>query len=133
MYVALGSNLGDRDGHLAFARREIALLPGTGIVTATEVEETPPFGPVAQGPFLNQMLLLETALDPEPLLDALLDVERRAGRDRAHEVRWGPRTLDCDIVRFGDHAMRTARLTLPHPGIASRDWWQRELAALGAS
>ena len=62
VYVALGSNLGDRARHLAFARDQIARLPGTRIVAATDVEETPPFGPVEQGPFLNQMLRVETAL-----------------------------------------------------------------------
>ena len=132
-YVALGSNLGDRAAHLAFARDEIGKLPGTRVVASTDVEETPPFGPVAQGPFLNQMLAVETALEPEALLDALLDVERRAGRDRAREVRWGPRTLDCDIVQFGARSLATPRLTVPHPGIAARDWWRRELAALGAA
>jgi 2-amino-4-hydroxy-6-hydroxymethyldihydropteridine diphosphokinase len=133
VYVALGSNLGDRAGHLAFARDEIGRLPDTRVLDATEVEETPPFGPVAQGSFLNQMLAVETTLEPEALLDALLDVERSAGRDRAREVRWGPRTLDCDIVRFGERALATPRLTVPHPGIAARDWWRRELAALGAA
>jgi 2-amino-4-hydroxy-6-hydroxymethyldihydropteridine diphosphokinase len=131
-YVALGSNLGDRAAHLAFGRDAIGRLPGTRVVAATDVEETPPFGPVAQGPFLNQMLAVDTTLGPEPLLDALLDVERRAGRDRAREVRWGPRTLDCDIVRYGERTLTTPRLTVPHPGIPDRDWWRRELAALAA-
>jgi 2-amino-4-hydroxy-6-hydroxymethyldihydropteridine diphosphokinase len=132
VYVALGSNLGDRAAHLAFARDAIAALPGTRVVGASPVEETTPFGPVAQGPFLNQMLAIDTSLDPEALLDALLAIERRAGRDRAASVRWGPRTLDCDIVRYGDRAVDSPRLTLPHPGLADRDFWRRELAALGA-
>jgi len=132
VYVALGSNLGDRAAHLAFARHEIARLPNTRVVAATDVEETAPHGPVEQGPFLNQMLLVQTSLEPEALLAALHDVERRAGRDRAREVRWGPRPLDCDIVRYGERAISTPRLTLPHPGIPSRDWWRRELAALGS-
>ena len=131
-YVALGSNVGDRAVYLAFARDAIDTLPGTHVVAATDVEETAPFGPVEQGPFLNQMLAVDTTLAPDALLDALLDVERRAGRDRSREVRWGPRTLDCDIVLFGARSVSTPRLTVPHPGIAGRDWWQRELDALGA-
>jgi 2-amino-4-hydroxy-6-hydroxymethyldihydropteridine diphosphokinase len=130
-YVALGSNLGDREAHLAFARSAIAALPGTRLAGASDVEETAPFGPVAQGPFLNQMLAIDTVLRPEALLDALLAVERAAGRERATTVRWGPRTLDCDIVMYDAEAHASPRLTLPHPGLADRDFWRRELAALG--
>ena len=128
--VALGSNLGDRAAHLAAAQAAIAALPGTRVAAASRVEETAPVGPVAQGPYLNQMLRLETSLDPHALLHALLGVERAAGRVRAE--RWGPRTLDCDIVRYGRRAVRTARLTLPHPELPRRDWWQRELVELDA-
>jgi 2-amino-4-hydroxy-6-hydroxymethyldihydropteridine diphosphokinase/dihydroneopterin aldolase len=131
-YVALGSNMGDRAAYLELARGAIDALPLTAIAGASGVEETPPIGPVDQGPFLNQMLAIDTALDPETLLDALLAIERAAGRDRATGVRWGPRTLDCDIVLFADRTMRSARLTLPHPGLTDREFWRRELHELGA-
>ena len=131
--LALGSNLGDRAAHLAHARRAVAALPGTRLVAATDVEETAPVGPAGQGPYLNQMLLVETTLAAEPLLDALQEIERAAGRDRAVEARWGARTLDVDIVRYGDATIATARLKVPHPQLPHRDWWQRELAALGVS
>jgi 2-amino-4-hydroxy-6-hydroxymethyldihydropteridine diphosphokinase len=128
VYVALGSNLGDRERHLAFARAEIAALPGTRILDATAPEETAPFGPAGQRSYLNQMIALETELTPHALLAALQGIEQRAGRTR--EVRWGPRTLDLDIVRFGDRAIADERLVVPHPGLPERDFWQRELRAL---
>lgn len=131
--VALGSNLGDRTAYLAAARAAIAALPGTRIIAASRVEETVPIGPGAQGAYLNQMLRLETTLAPLALLDALLDVERAAGRTRTPSERWGPRTLDCDVVRFGARVVRTERLTVPHPELSRRDWWQRELAELDAA
>ena len=127
-YVALGSNVGDRDAQLAAARAALARLPGSRILKATAVEETAPVGPVAQGAFLNQMIALETELAPLALLDHLLDIERAAGRERT--VRWGPRTLDLDIVLFDTQTVAHPRLTVPHPELHNRDWWRRELAAL---
>jgi 2-amino-4-hydroxy-6-hydroxymethyldihydropteridine diphosphokinase len=93
------------------------------------VEETAPLGPVPQGPFLNQMLKLETALGPWALLAALLAVEGAEGRERT--VRWGPRTLDCDLVLYGLERVNLPDLKVPHPEIARRDFWQRELRELG--
>jgi 2-amino-4-hydroxy-6-hydroxymethyldihydropteridine diphosphokinase len=128
VYIALGSNLGDRDGMLALARRAIGGLPGTRLIAETAVEETAPFGPPDQPPYLNQMVAVDTMLTPHALLDALLGIERDAGRTR--RVRWGPRTLDLDIVRYGDRRINDARLTVPHPGLADRTFWQREVAEL---
>jgi len=132
VYVALGSNLGDRAAHLAFARARLAALPGSRLVAVSRVEETAPLGPVPQGPYLNQMVLLETARDPLDLLRCLLDIEAEAGRARGPALRWGPRTLDLDIVRFGDRELAGAELTIPHPELPHRDFWQRELAELEA-
>jgi 2-amino-4-hydroxy-6-hydroxymethyldihydropteridine diphosphokinase len=126
--VALGSNLGDRAGWLASARAAISLLPATRIVAASRVEETIAFGASAQGPYLNQMLALESALHETTMLDGLQRIERRLGRVRRE--RWGARTIDLDIVRFGDRVTRSARLTLPHPGLDAREFWRRELAEL---
>jgi len=127
-YVALGSNLGDRHAALAFARRRLAELPGTRLVAATAIEETEPLGGPPQGAYLNQMVLLETELSPRSLLDACLAIERSFGRERGE--RWAPRTLDLDIVRYGDREITEPGLLVPHPGVASRPFWQRELAAL---
>ncbi|HEY6854305.1 MAG TPA: 2-amino-4-hydroxy-6-hydroxymethyldihydropteridine diphosphokinase [Gemmatimonadales bacterium] len=132
VYVALGSNVGDRAAHLAFAREQLARLPQTRVLAASTVEETAPLGGVPQGPYLNQMVLLETALEPADLLARLLAIEAARGRDRAATVRWGPRTLDLDIVRFGDRVIAEPALTVPHPGLAHRDFWQREVAELEA-
>ena len=95
------------------------------------MEETAPIGPVPQSPFLNQMVAVQTSLSPRALLDALLDIERAEGRVRAE--RWGPRTLDLDIVRFAVQTVDEPGLTVPHPELPRRDFWQRELAELGAS
>lgn len=128
--MALGSNLGDRAAHLARGRERLRGLPGTRLTAASTIEETAPLGPVRQGPFLNQMVLLETALEPEELLTHCRAIEHEAGRVR-HE-RWGPRTLDLDIVRFGDRSLRTPTLVVPHPELPNRDFWARELAELDA-
>ena len=126
--IALGSNLGHRAAWLSGARGALALLPATRVAAMSSIEETPPVGPVAQGAFLNQMVAIETALEPLALLDALQLIERRMGRVRRE--RWGPRTIDLDLVRYAGREVRTPRLTIPHPGLRSRDFWRRELAEL---
>jgi 2-amino-4-hydroxy-6-hydroxymethyldihydropteridine diphosphokinase len=126
--VALGSNLGDRDAHLHAARKALASLPQTLLVAASAIEETPPLGGMDQPPYLNQMVLLETGLEPRALLQACQDIERREGRERTE--RWGARTLDLDIVRFGDRRVNERDLIIPHPGLPHRDFWQRELAEI---
>lgn len=126
--IALGSNLGDRGAHLSAAREALAAIPGTRVLAVSDVEETAPIGPPGQGPYLNQMAALVTTLEPLELLDRLLEIERSRGRVRS--VRWGARTLDLDIVRFGDRRISTPRLVVPHPELGHRDFWQRELAQL---
>jgi 2-amino-4-hydroxy-6-hydroxymethyldihydropteridine diphosphokinase len=130
-YIALGSNLGRREVFLAEARRAIAALVGTRVLGETDVEETAPIGPVAQGPFLNQMIAIETELSPQNLLVELQRIEGDAGRVRS--ARWGPRTLDLDIVMFENQTVQEPGLTVPHPEISNRDFWLRELSALRSS
>ena len=130
VFVAVGSNLGDRDRHLAAARRGIDALPGVRDLVGSPIEETAPLGDRPQPAYLNQMLRLHTTLAPLALLDALLDIERREGRTR--DERWASRTLDCDIVRFGGRSIAHPRLTVPHPELGRRDFWQRGLDALAA-
>lgn len=127
-FVALGSNLGDRAAYLAEARAALGALPGTDLVAASAVEETAPLGPVPQPAYLNQMVLLRTTLGPRGLLEACLAIERDAGRERGE--RWGPRTLDLDLVRVGGHTVDEPGLRLPHPELPHRPFWQRELAEL---
>ena len=126
--MALGSNLGDREAHLAFARAQLARLPDSRVLAVSAVEETPAVGPGPQGPYLNQMVLVETGLEPAALLAACRAIEDARGWERRE--RWGPRTLDLDIVRFGDRTVREPGLVVPHPELARRDFWQRELAEL---
>jgi 2-amino-4-hydroxy-6-hydroxymethyldihydropteridine diphosphokinase len=127
-YIALGSNEGDREAHLAAARAALAALPDTRVVGVSSVEETEPLGPVPQGAYLNQMVAVETSLAPRALLAALQRIEHAAGRVRT--VRWGPRTLDLDIVLFERQRVAEPDLVVPHPELPNRDFWRRELAEL---
>ena len=126
--MALGSNVGDRAAHLAYARTRLAGLPDSRLLGVSQVEETAPIGPVAQPPFLNQMVLLETRLEPAELLAQCRAIEAERGRERRE--RWGPRTLDLDIVRYGTRTVQTPELTIPHPELPNRDFWQHEIAEL---
>ncbi|MEO5904810.1 MAG: 2-amino-4-hydroxy-6-hydroxymethyldihydropteridine diphosphokinase [Gemmatimonadaceae bacterium] len=127
-YIALGSNLGDRHATLARAREAIGQVRGIKIIGESEIEETEPVGPIPQGLYLNQMIAVHTSLSPRSLLEALNRVERSAGRVRA--VRWGPRTLDLDIVLIEGAEYSDDELTVPHPELPNRDFWLRELAEL---
>jgi 2-amino-4-hydroxy-6-hydroxymethyldihydropteridine diphosphokinase len=129
-YIALGSNVGDRSAHLAHGRARLAQLPGVRLLRESRIEETAPLGDVPQGPYLNQMVAIATTLSPESLLDVLHAIERERGRERRE--RWGPRTLDLDIVLVEGVTSTTDRLVLPHPAIGAREFWQRELAELDA-
>jgi 2-amino-4-hydroxy-6-hydroxymethyldihydropteridine diphosphokinase len=126
--VALGSNLGDRASHLQAAREALGAIPGTRLLAASAIEETAPLGGMDQPPYLNQMVLLETNLEPRALLQALQTIERREGRQRTE--RWGARTLDLDIVRFGNRQVKESDLIIPHPELPNRDFWRREMAEL---
>lgn len=127
-YVALGSNLGDRRAYLALGREGLAGLPRSHLRGVSSIEETEPLGPIPQGPYLNQMAALETDLAPAELLEALQSIERNAGRVRG--ARWGPRTLDLDIVLYEQQSVATDRLVIPHPELARRDFWRRGLGEL---
>jgi 2-amino-4-hydroxy-6-hydroxymethyldihydropteridine diphosphokinase len=127
-YIALGSNLGNRARHLEAARDALAVLPHSRLIAASTVEETPPLGAKDQPAYLNQMVLLETALDPHALLSACQAIERSEGRVRTEH--WGSRTLDLDIVRYGNRRVTDADLIIPHPELPNRDFWLRGLAEL---
>lgn len=127
-FIALGSNLGDRRAQLAQARVALTLLTSSRLRAIGSIEETAPLGGMAQAPFLNQMVALDTTLRPLTLLAVLHGIERSLGRMRS--TRWSARTIDLDIVRFGDRELQTPTLTLPHPGIAHREFWRRELEEL---
>lgn len=118
--VGGGSNLGDRDGHLDAADRALRASPAIRHVRRGPTLETDPVGPPGQGPYRNTAWRLETVLAPRALLDLLLGIERTRGRDRARGVRWGPRTLDLDLLVHGEAAGRWPGLILPHPHLHER-------------
>lgn len=117
-YISLGSNLGDRLGHLARGLRHL-LAPGqVDLVAVSSVYETEPWGKTDQGPFLNAAVAVRTALEPRELLYACRAAERAEGRVRLE--RWGPRTLDVDIVLYGEVSLSEPDLVIPHPRLAER-------------
>lgn len=126
--IGLGSNLGDRLGRLRGAVDALAAEPGIALLAASTVLESPPMGPVEQGPFYNAAALIATGLDPRALLDCLLRIERDAGRVR--EVRWGPRTLDLDLLWMEGVEVDEDGLVVPHPGLAERPFVLRPVAEL---
>jgi 2-amino-4-hydroxy-6-hydroxymethyldihydropteridine diphosphokinase len=115
VFVGLGANLGDREGTLRAAVR----LLGDEVVAVSRLRETEPWGPVEQPPFLNGAALLETELSPRALLDRLLEVERRLGRTR-EGPRYGPRTIDLDLLLYGDAVVDEPGLQVPHPRLHER-------------
>jgi len=127
-YVSIGTNLGDRDAHLALALRRLAELPDTELVAVSPVFETDPVGPPPQGPFLNAVARLRTRLAPRALLEALLAIEQEAGRVRGE--RNAARTLDLDLLLHGDRVLEEPGLILPHPRLAERPFVLEPLAAL---
>lgn len=127
-YVALGSNLGDRAGYLVLALSELGRLPKTRLTRLSPVYETDPVGPPGQGPYLNAVVELQSSLSPEALLQALLAIEAGAGRKR--EARWGPRTLDLDLLFYGQRVLDLPGLRLPHPELHRRPFVLAPLADL---
>jgi 2-amino-4-hydroxy-6-hydroxymethyldihydropteridine diphosphokinase len=116
-YIGLGSNLGDREASIAQA---LGLLPGVGeVVAVSSVRETDPWGYADQPPFLNAVAAVETALSARELLAELLQIERSLGRTREGS-RYGPRTIDLDILLFGDAVIDEPGLAVPHPHLHER-------------
>ena len=129
-YVGLGANLGDREDTI---RRAVALvdeLAGVDVVSVSSLRETEPWGPVEQPRYLNGAVAVETDLPPRELLDALLEIERRLGRARDDEERWGPRTIDLDLLLYGDLVLDEPGLDVPHPRLHERRFALEPLAEL---
>ena len=121
-YIGLGSNRGDRRASLD------AALARLGPRRVSSIVETEPWGRSDQGRFLNAVAEIPTGMDAEALLGRLQDVERELGRERAE--RWGPRTIDLDVLLYGDFVIRTPSLTVPHPWLARRRFVLEGLAEL---
>ena len=127
-YLSLGSNQGDRFWFLREAETRLAATPSIRIVARSSIYESEPAGVVDQPWFLNQVLLIETTLDPHALLDVLLNVEASLGRTRT--VRWGPRTVDIDLLLYDGQTIATDRLTVPHPELSRRRFILEPLAEI---
>ena len=127
-WIGLGSNLGDRRAHLERALTLLGRAPGIEVRAVSSFMETAPVGGPPQGMFLNAAASIETDLDPDGLLAALLDIEDRMGRVRAE--RWGPRIIDLDLLLFDDRIMHGRRLTVPHPRMHTRRFVLEPLAEI---
>ena len=128
-FVGVGANLGDRSGSIERAVALLAAREDIDVVAVSQLRETEPWGLVEQPPFLNGAVAIETDLGPRELLGVLLDVERALGRVRAGE-RWGPRTIDLDLLLYGDVQVDEPGLTVPHPRLHERRFALEPLAEL---
>lgn len=131
VFIGIGSNLGDRRAHLNAALEALDDDPAIHLESVSRVRETDPVGPVPdQGSYLNAVVAIRTDLSPHELLAALLDIERANGRDRTTESRWGPRTLDLDLLVFGELTIDEPGLAVPHPRLTERRFVLEPLADL---
>lgn len=117
IFLLLGTNLGDRRGNLTRATQEILDKAGK-ITTISSLYSTAAWGNMTQPDFYNQIIEIETSLEPHPLLETLLEIERNMGRVRTE--KWGPRVIDIDILFFDQRVINSPSLTIPHPGIPDR-------------
>jgi 2-amino-4-hydroxy-6-hydroxymethyldihydropteridine diphosphokinase len=127
-YVGVGSNLGDRWAYLSLAARELRGAPKVAVLRTSRVWDAAPLGP-PQPRYLNAVLELEVGVPPLALLGILQRIERDAGRVRTG-VRWAARTLDLDLLLYGDEVIRRPRLVVPHPGLVARRFVLAPLAEL---
>lgn len=118
--IALGGNVGDVRTTFKKAIANICGMTQAVLVARSSDYKTPPWGDEQQEPFVNACIEIETSLDPHALLFTLHKIEKKFGRDRANERRWGPRTLDLDIIAYDDVRLEKSELTLPHPRLFER-------------
>jgi len=133
-FIGIGSNVGDRRAHLEHARQSLAALPQTRLVAFSSIHETAPVGPVEQGDYLNAAAEVETSLAPAALLAELQKIEAGTGRTpEGKRVKWGPRTLDLDILLYGDLEIAPGPPVVPHPHMHERTFVLGPLAELDKS
>jgi len=129
VYIALGSNLAKPVDQVNCALEALAHMPRTKLVVCSAFYRSKPLGPQNQPDFLNAVVALDTELPPEELLDCTQAIEQNQGRVRKLE-RWGPRTLDLDMLLYGDRVINTERLTVPHYDMKNREFMLYPLADL---
>lgn len=122
--------MGDRRATLDAALERLANHGAISVLAVSSMREYPAWGPIEQPAYLNAAAQLATSLSPQALLSAMLEIERALGRDRAREQRWGPRTLDLDLLLYGQLVLSEPGLRLPHPWIATRRFVLEPLAEL---
>ena len=120
-YIGLGSNLQQPVQQVTQALQQLAKIPQTSVLKSSPLYQSAPLGPADQPDFINAVAALETRLSPLELLDALQVIEQQQGRIRLGE-RWGPRTLDLDLLLYADQQIHNDRLTVPHPGLGERNF-----------
>lgn len=120
-YVGIGSNLESPQEHVVAAIRELGAIPDTIVTRSSSLFRTAPFGPVEQGDFVNAVVAMMTQLTAHQLLGEMQEIEDKHGRKREGE-RWGPRTLDLDLLVLSNNQIKDDVLTLPHPGISDRNF-----------
>ena len=130
-FIALGSNQADPALQVSQAFAELEKLPQSRLLACSALYRSAPLGPQDQPAFINAVAMLDTALEPEALLDALQDIEQRRGRVRKAE-RWGPRILDLDLLLYADRIIDTPRLQVPHYHMHARSFVLYPLAELAA-
>jgi 2-amino-4-hydroxy-6-hydroxymethyldihydropteridine diphosphokinase len=133
VFVGLGSNLGDREGTLRAAVGRLRHLPETAVLRVSTLRNTDPVGNADQPRFLNGVVALETGLSARQLLGRLLELERSFGRDRTSVPAQGPRTLDLDLLLYGDDVIDEPGLEVPHPRLHERRFVLEPLAELDPS
>jgi len=129
-FVGIGSNLGEPERQIGAALEQLAAEDGVELVAVSTLRETEPVGYLYQPNFLNGAAQLETELPPRALLERLLAIEARLGRARAEGPRFGPRTIDLDLLVYGDETIDEPGLTVPHPRLAERRFALEPLAEL---
>lgn len=130
--IGLGGNVGDVVATLRQALDALDRLPLTRLLKTSPRFRTPAWGNTAQADFINAAAVLETGLDPRALLDGLLEIERQFGRDRDVGAHWGPRTLDLDLLLYGDAVIDEPGLRVPHPYLHERAFVLLPLSRIGA-
>ena len=126
--LSLGGNMGDVRASFRFALEKLALAPGVAVVATSSVYRTAPWGKLDQPDFLNMAALLRVTISPRALLDLCLSIERDQGRARLEH--WGPRTLDIDVLTYGDAVVEEPGLSIPHPRLQDRAFVLTPLAEI---
>lgn len=131
-YIAIGSNLGDPVAQAQQAIQQLTQLPKSRLIAASSLYSSTPMGPQNQPDYINAVVAIQTNLTPLQLLDCTQAIEQEQGRVRKDE-RWGPRTLDLDIVLYGNEVINSERLTIPHYGMKEREFVLYPLAEIAPS